>query len=85
MSEMDSKQRISEKELELEVAVKYCVEYVKQEAFVVDRHAENKSFCEENNENGHDDDEEKDWNEIEYKQYRIKQNVLKWLTSEKNI
>ena len=37
------------------------------------------------NENDHALEEQKDWNEIEYKQNRIKENVLKWLTTEKNI
>ena len=76
-------------ELELDIAVKYCVEYAKQEAFCY------------NNENGfgikkiiHDnktkdevtvEDVEIDWKTVEANQKEVKLKVINWLVSEKRI
>ena len=83
------------KELELEVAVRYCVEYVKQEAFGMytnDQLEQDDLLIEEINEEIHnldgietEEEDENNWKDVEAKQRRIKQKVLQWLISEKHI
>ena len=83
------------KELELEVAVRYCVEYVKQEALGMcteDQLEQDDLLIEEINEEIHnldgietEEEDENNWKDVEAKQRRIKQKVLQWLISEKHI
>ena len=77
-------------DLELEVGVRYSLEYVKREVFDIctkDQIEQDDLFIEDINEI-HDLDvietEEEDEN-VEAKQRRIKQKVLLWLISEKHI
>ena len=71
-------------ELELDIAVKYCVEYAKQEALGLNNGERNNVSSD-----AADDlvleDVDIDWKAVDAKQKEVKLKVLNWLVSEKKI
>ena len=80
-------------ELELDIAVRYCVEYAKQEALGVDKDdsfEKKKDFSRSSKKEIPNDglvleDVEIDWKNVEARQKEVKQKVINWLVSEKKI
>ena len=76
-------------DLELDIAVKYCVEYAKQEAFCINN--EKRLGRKEINHDKKTNDEvtvedvEIDWKTVEANQKEVKLKVINWLVSEKSI
>ena len=69
-------------ELQLDIAVKYCVEYAEEEALGLNNGERKNVF-------GHAADdlvlEDIDWKAVDAKQKEVKLKVLNWLVSEKKI
>jgi hypothetical protein len=76
-------------ELELDIAVKYCVEYAKQEAFCInnENRVRMKKIIDDNKtkDEVNVEDVEMDWKEVEANQKEVKLKVINWLVSEKRI
>ena len=76
-------------ELELDIAVKYCVESAKQAAFCInnEKRLERKEINHDNKTNDEVtvEDVEIDWKGVEANQKEVKLKVINWLVSEKRI
>ena len=73
-------------QLELDIAVKYCVEYAKQEALAFSRDNEERLDKKTSTQDGLElEDIDVDWKTVEAKQKEVKYKVMNWLVSEKKI